>query len=377
MKRSIKILAAFILLINQSCKGQSDDFKLKSIQGENIENVENNIQEVSLFKYTKWGFVDNIKEIYKTDNQTIQLKRFVDKSKNTAGKKLYVNNIEIDSITTDAYKLKPYLFINNDEKILLLEESAEDGIWGYILYLFRNNKLIKRDFLNIAPVDEVVKINDFILLSKENNKVVVKLKTESYYNSEIEKVDKSNGYLHVINPEIKIEKEKDSYDIPSNYYVYDSVLIQTEKSTYKVLSIEKKKEKDNLAGSHFSLPIIILKKNNFGYNNLFENSKIVFKYNDNCPADGYIGVVAKGFYFTVEQVFCSDLIFVRSFTTFKINEATNQVKLHKFGEVYTDRSNPDRKILDKIWTTKDFGEVKFENVTEDFLVKLRQTKPKK
>jgi hypothetical protein len=377
MKRSIKILAAIILLINQSCKGQSDNFKHKSIQRENIENVENNIQEVSLFKYTKWEFVDNIKAIYKADNQTIQLKNFISKSKNTAGKKLYVNNIEIDSITTDAYKLKPYLFINNDEKILLLEESAEDGIWGYILYVFRNNKLIKRDFLNIAPVDEVVEVNDFILLSKENNEVVVKLKTESYYNSEIEKVDKSDGYLHVINPEIKIEK--DSYDIPSNYYVYDSVLIQTEKSTYKVLSIEKKKEKDNLAGWHFNLPIVVLKERKKGseYYKLYENSKLVFGKDNDCPADGYIRVISKNEYFTIEQVFCSDSKFVNSYTTFRFHKNLDKIHLYKYGEQYTDRSNPEKIFPDRIWTIKDFGDVNFEEVTADFLIKLRQKSPRK
>jgi hypothetical protein len=173
-------------------------------------------------------------------------------------------------------------------------------------------------------------------------------------------------------------QDEDVYTIPNTYFVYDSTFIQTNYSNYKIISIEKKKEKDNLAGWHFNLPIVVLKERKKGseYYKLYENSKLVFGKGNDCPADGYIGVIAKGFYFTIEQVFCSDLIFVRSFTTFKINEVTNQVKLHKFGERYTDRSNPDRKILDKIWTTKDFGEVKFENVTEDFLVKLRQTKPK-
>jgi hypothetical protein len=249
---------------------------------------------------------------------------------------------------TIIYKTGNY---QNEDIKTVIYEQFEDGIYSYI----NTENLFDKDVIEI-----IIPEKSIFYVYWDNNE-----KKYSYVNS----LDFDELY--------KMQDE-DVYTIPNTYFVYDSTFIQTNYSNYKIISIEKKKEKDNLAGWHFNLPIVVLKERKKGseYYKLYENSKLVFGKGNDCPADGYIGVIAKGFYFTIEQVFCSDLIFVRSFTTFKINEVTNQVKLHKFGERYTDRSNPDRKILDKIWTTKDFGEVKFENVTEDFLVKLRQTKPK-
>jgi hypothetical protein len=63
-------------------------------------------------------------------------------------------------------------------------------------------------------------------------------------------------------------------------------------------------------------------------------------------------------------------MFVNSYTTFKIDDKTNNIYLHKYSEEYSDRSDPDKEIPVKTWSTKDFGVVKFEVVTEDFLIKL-------
>ena len=71
-----------------------------------------------------------------------------------------------------------------------------------------------------------------------------------------------------------------------------------------------------------------------------------------------------------------DFNFVNSYITFKIDESTDKIYLHKYGEEYTDRSNPNKKIPAKIWTTKDFGEKKFEDISEDFLKSLRNKAPR-
>lgn len=75
-------------------------------------------------------------------------------------------------------------------------------------------------------------------------------------------------------------------------------------------------------------------------------------------------------YFTIEQIFCADFMFVHSYSTFKIIDS-HTILLHKYGETYTDRRNPDNDIPDKIWTANDFGTIHFEEVTMDFLIKLR------
>jgi len=70
-----------------------------------------------------------------------------------------------------------------------------------------------------------------------------------------------------------------------------------------------------------------------------------------------------------------DFLFVNSYTTFKIDENTGNINLHKYGEEYTERSNPELKIPAKTWSIKDFGIVKFESVNEGFLIDLRNKKP--
>lgn len=62
-------------------------------------------------------------------------------------------------------------------------------------------------------------------------------------------------------------------------------------------------------------------------------------------------------------------MFVNSFTTFRLNEK-GTIYLYKYGEEYTDRSNPDKEIPDLIKTEKDFQKIKFEDITTDFLLNI-------
>jgi hypothetical protein len=165
--------------------------------------------------------------------------------------------------------------------------------------------------------------------------------------------------------------------VPKGFYILDSTQINLKNEEFKILALEKDDIKNKKNAQHNSNPIIILKKNNTNYQKVNENYKIVFKYDDNCPADGYGGIISKNNYFTIQQIFCMDFLFVNSYATFKINENTNNIYLHKYGEEYTDRSNPDLKISPKVWSTKDFKIVKFEDVNEIFLDELRNTQPLK
>lgn len=168
-------------------------------------------------------------------------------------------------------------------------------------------------------------------------------------------------------------KQTSSYKIANNYYVIDSAFLG---SKFKIIVLEKKINKTKDISQHNSLPIIILEKRNNLFFEFKSNKKIFFAYNDNCPADGYQSVVSKNSYFTIEQTYCLDFKYVYSYTTFFVNQSTSKILLHKFGEEYTDRSNPDKKKQSKVWTKKDFGDVEFENVNEDFLKGLRKNNPK-
>jgi len=167
-----------------------------------------------------------------------------------------------------------------------------------------------------------------------------------------------------------------NYKLPKDSYVIDSTILNLKNKTIKILAIEKNKNKDVETSQHNSLPVIILEKNNSSYLKIGANEKVFFAYNDNCPADGFQGIIGKDNYFTLEQTYCLDFKYVYSYTTFKIDEKSGDIILHKFSETYTSRNNPDEKIPTRIWTKKDFGNVEFENVTEDFLKGLRKNNPK-
>jgi hypothetical protein len=161
------------------------------------------------------------------------------------------------------------------------------------------------------------------------------------------------------------------YTVPNGFYIHDSAFVKTNNITYKIIALEKNKNRNNKGDWYFGLPIIVLKIENNNSFELFKNDNIVFKLNDNCPADGYNAIVSKNNYFTIEQSSCLDFMFVNSYTTFKIDAKTNNIYLHKYSEEYSDRSDPDREIPVKTWSTKDFGVVNFEDVTEPFVNKLR------
>lgn len=167
--------------------------------------------------------------------------------------------------------------------------------------------------------------------------------------------------------EMFYSQNKTNYIIPKDYYVFDSAYFKN----YQILALERKEKKNDQSGIHHNLPIIVLHKNIHSgtFEKIAENKKLVFSYDDNCPADIYGRLVIKGNFFTVEQIYCSDFLFVNSFTTFYIDRS-NKIHLHQYGESYTDRSNPDKFIKDRVWTKKDFGSVSFEEVNENFLMHL-------
>lgn len=108
------------------------------------------------------------------------------------------------------------------------------------------------------------------------------------------------------------------------------------------------------------------------FNNIFkiwyENNNIIFKNNFNCVVEGFNRIVFKGNYFIIEDYICYDYIFILIYIIFKVFE--DKIFFYKYGEIYFDKVDYDKKILLKIWIKKDFNEVNFEDVMEDFLIKL-------
>ncbi|EKT3967232.1 hypothetical protein NTJ12_002317 [Flavobacterium psychrophilum] len=164
------------------------------------------------------------------------------------------------------------------------------------------------------------------------------------------------------------QKQTLGFNIPTGMYILDSAILNWKDQAFKILALEKKANKENT--QHNSLQIIILKKVENEFIEVKSNKNIVFKYDDNCPADGFQKVVVKNNYFTIEQVYCKDFLFVNSYTTFRFDEKTNEIVMHKYSEAYTSRSDPDKLIPNKMKAIKDFGKIQFEGVTQELLIKL-------
>ncbi|PKB18727.1 hypothetical protein [Flavobacterium sp. 5] len=165
------------------------------------------------------------------------------------------------------------------------------------------------------------------------------------------------------------QKQTLNFKIPASMYILNSATLNWKDQVFKILALEKKvNDKEN--AQHNSLLIIILKKFNNEFIEAKSNKNIVFKYDYNCPADGFQKIVVKNNYFTIEQVYCKDFLFVNSYTTFRFDEKTKEIVMHKYSEAYTDRSNPYKLIPNKIKTIKDFGKIQFEAITQELLIKL-------
>ncbi len=106
----------------------------------------------------------------------------------------------------------PYLFKNIDQSIILVSEADEGGIYGYILYYFRKGKLLNKDYLHIAPIDDI-SINQFIEFEEIEDTIKVNVLTDQYYDTRLDKTKNSNNY----NVRITYKSSKISTDGYSDY----------------------------------------------------------------------------------------------------------------------------------------------------------------
>ncbi|WP_281991302.1 hypothetical protein [Aquimarina aggregata] len=97
-------------------------------------------------------------------------------------------------------------------------------------------------------------------------------------------------------------------------------------------------------------------------NELIASNHKIIKLKDeseNCLSDGFQKIVVKNNFFTIEQQNCSNKFFINEYITFKYDKISNSFLLHKLGYVYSNKSNPNEKKPDVIFTNKDFGKITF------------------
>ena len=128
--------------------------------------------------------------------------------------------------------------------------------------------------------------------------------------------------------------------------------------------------KEQFDQEHFSLPVKIFKGTKSGFELWKENKNLVYSVDNTCVSEGFSNVVVKDNYLTIEAQTCYDYnILVDGYITFKVEN--DDIFLYKYGEEYFDKSNHDKKIPSKVWTQKNFGKIKFQDVNESFLRKLK------
>ena len=258
---------------------------------------------------------------------------------------------------------KKYLSERILKRIDSLTSNENDLILDYDPFIQGqdfNSSSIKKT-LKIVPLDNKDEFRiSFLLFGSRGEK-----------RTNIDVALQKNGdgnYLinNILNDEYLNFRDDTSKKEQNGFYVLDSTNINTQKDVYKISVLEKIENKNKKNVQHNSNPIILYKNGK----KIAQSNNLIHPYNDNCPADGFQRLVSKNNYFTIEQSYCKEFLFVSSYTTFKIDEKSGYILLHKYGEIYTDRSNPDQSISDKTWTEKDFGVIKFEYVTEELLSKL-------
>jgi hypothetical protein len=249
-----------------------------------------------------------------------------------------------------------------------------------------NGKLLKYNIFSYAIKKELLNTKNGCtkesVFLKDDSIVDIYIYNQQIKKWELIKSEKSNilppyhdnDYFLKLFPEIfsfdKVLKLNENRNVA---YSYDFDLDQ-DGIKDKIILYTNDEEKGEFERINFGLPMEIKKGlPNNTFQTWCENNNIIPKNIFNCIAEGFNKIVFKGNYFTIEYYICSDYISISTYTTFKISK--DKIQLHKYGQTYFDKANHDKKIPPKTWTTKDFGEVKFEDFSQKFIINLIQKEP--
>ncbi len=170
-----------------------------------------------------------------------------------------------------------------------------------------------------------------------------------------------------------------SYTPPAGYYAFDSLSfdLNADGLTDRLLMLEPTSAMPATKEPvfvHFHTRAVLLKGVSRGAFTVWaEGKSAMLTPDDRCPADGYQEAVAKGRFFTIRQTVCDGWLFVQQYITFAYDRRLGAVVLHKYGERYTDRTDPDRDISERVLKGAQLPRVRFEDFSEATMVALRQT----
>lgn len=137
----------------------------------------------------------------------------------------------------------------------------------------------------------------------------------------------------------------------------------------KINVIQEDEVLDDFDREHFGLTVEILKGEGDRFNDWAEND-FIFDVQSTCVCEGFDQVYFENGVLKISQQGCYDYTFlVNSSAAFRVIDG--EIYLMEYKENYFNKSDHDQSPPSKTWTEKDFGKVKFENVSEEFLIDLR------
>lgn len=366
-----KILVLFSLaLFFFSCKGNEEKSSLKlDLQSESKTYNEIKFNVKSNYKEDSKNFL----EIYFNDflfriefiDERAYLKT-IWKNKTVKDFQSVIYNFTYDSDYLNAEKRIKILFNEYDGYLFL--PSYTEEFESYNVYKFNKENLAFYEAVSL----ENLQCKDWSL-GIENKSGVRFFATDKVTKT------KCNFTKHEPYPVSDIYEKKDLESLKSQLktdIIEEKILhefvsdLNFDDKVDKIVVYQNETGKDEFEKAHFNLPIKVYLSGNQTSIVEKSNSQLIFPNQSNCVSEGFANVVSKGNYFTIEQQSCYDYnVIVDSYITFKVIDS--EIYLHKYSEVYFDKSNHEKKIPNKIWDTKNFGNVKFEEVTTDFLSKLR------
>jgi hypothetical protein len=388
--RLLKLVVLFVVSITFSnCKG---DNKNKFLKTETVSSGE--YDEVAFTKSFKTN--DDIRELnIKYDNYVLKF-RFIE---DITLLQFIVDNKIVSDWKQILFNFQ-YLPDNFDGIRLLFNEKRSEGILllpGYteqfpnlIAYEFDINHFsyfndfdIKDEDVNKIPFDnlkdewrkgtfKVVKKGDkytltFIDASKKkilnfenskSNDLLPEQELKKYVDKVLlfEKGNSSNEYnINEFEDKLKKEGFKKKFDKDcdlNNDKIKDKIVVFSTELSY------------NFKPSDFEESIVCV----YISGKIFQNKNIILKQYVGNEAVGFSDVKIKDNFFTVEQVNGGGYSMVKEYTTFKFSNETNEIALHKYSRIETIRSEEDENEKIYNYTTKNFGNILFENYNSETIL---------
>lgn len=359
----IYFFVIFLLFIGCNSSGQNNDGSNKTLSNDIIQKK---VQIDSLKIYFQKAKENNSKEneikfINSFPNSFLQFQEtFGYDDSQEKGMPLYKESYDYIQLFFKSINKNP----SYNKKVFNLaingywNADAENFLQMNLEKYFSENPLLVCKILNEYTIEQQQSIWNFISDGIESKKEIPKY---------LDDIKKCNDKIYTLAVKSFKSSKSDKESSTFQTYVLDATKMKTNGKEFRISILEDNKNKN--AEKHTGLPVAIEVKNGNEYDKINENNNLIFKNDENCVIGEYSKTSVKNNYFTIEQVYCKGFLYVQSYTTFKIIDNDN-IFLHKYGEEYTDRSNPDKDIQSITKSEKDFGKVRFENVTEEFLMKL-------